>query len=300
MEIWDRIELARRVSMLDAIEALDRAFGQDLPVAPARQHHAVGEGDLLIMPAWSDRGAGVKLVTVNPGNAERGAPLIGGIYVLFDPVTLSPRALIDAGALTALRTAAVSGVATKHLAAEDASSLVVFGSGVQAQEHVAAMRAVRPISTVVIVGRDIARAESLVRDLGSEDIEARVGSPSDVKDAHVICCCTTSPTPLFSGDSLRPGTHVNAVGSYKPDRRELDAATMRRAIVVVGSIESAMKEAGDVVMAIAEGMLDAANILDLKTIVRQPPETSGDLTVFKSVGAAYEDLVVALAAADRG
>jgi ornithine cyclodeaminase/alanine dehydrogenase-like protein (mu-crystallin family) len=300
MEIWDRSELARRVSMLDAIEALDRAFAEELPVAPARQHHAVGEGDLLIMPAWSGRGTGVKLVTVTPGNPGRGLPLIGGIYVLFDPATLLPRALIDAGALTALRTAAVSGVATKHLAAKDARGLLVFGSGVQAREHVVAMRAVRPIATVIIVGRDSSRSESLVRYLISEGVEARVGSPTDVTDVDIVCCCTTSSTPLFAGDSLRPGTHVNAVGSYKADRRELDGRTMERARVVVGSIESAMKEAGEVVMAIAEGMLDPASILDLKTVVRQAPETSGEVSVFKSVGAAYEDLVVALAAADRG
>lgn len=297
MEIWDRAALDARLSMGDAIEALRRALRGDLPTTPARQHHSMPGGDLLVMPSYSDEGAGVKLVTVAAGNPQRGLPLISGIYVLFDHVTLRVRALIDAAALTSIRTAAVSGVATQHLAREDASSLLVFGAGAQAAEHVEAMLTVRPIDRVVIVGRDPSRESSLVDRLIARGVEARPGDPEDVSEADIVCCCTTSPTPLFSGTLLRPGAHVNAVGSYKPDRRELDGETMGRARVVVESIETAIQEAGDVVMAIQEGALNAEALSELETLIkREVLATDGDITVFKSVGAGYQDLVVALAA----
>lgn len=297
MEIWDRAALDFRLTMGDAIEALERALRGGLPNTPARQHHTMPAGDLLVMPSYGAEGAGVKLVTVAPGNPERGLPLINGIYVLFDHDTLRIRALIEAAALTSIRTAAVSGVATKHLAREDASSLLVFGSGVQAAEHVEAMLVVRPIGRVVIVGRDPSRASSLVDRLMARGVDARAGSPEEVSDADIVCCCTTSPTPLFSGALLRPGTHVNAVGSYKPDRRELDGETMGRASVVVESVETAIQEAGDVVMAIQEGTLNSDALSELEALVKgKALVPDGDITVFKSVGAAYQDLVVALAA----
>lgn len=254
-------------------------------------------GDLLVMPAYGDEGAGVKLVTVAQGNPERGLPLINGIYVLFDNLTLRLRALIDAAALTSIRTAAVSGVATRHLAHPDASSLLVFGSGAQAAEHVEAMLYVRPIDRVVIVGRNPSRAGSLADRLIARGVHARTGSTEDVSDADVVCCCTTSPTPLFPGALIRPGTHVNAVGSYKPDRRELDGETMRRARVVVESIQTAVREAGEIVIAIGEGVLEAEGLSELEAVVKGKALVSdGDVTVFKSVGAGYQDLVVALAA----
>lgn len=300
MEIWDRAALDARLSIGDAIEALERALRGALPNTPARQHHSMAHGDLLVMPSYGDEGAGVKLVTVAPGNAEHGLPLINGIYVLFDHETLRIRALIDAAALTSIRTAALSGVATKHLAREDASSLLVFGAGAQAAEHVEAMLAVRPVDRIVIVGRDPSRAGSLVARLRARHIQARVGSPEEVSSADVVCCCTTSPTPLFPGALLRPGTHVNAVGSYKPDRRELDGETMGRARVVVESIETAIHEAGDLAMAIQEGALNAASLTELESLVKgKALVPGGDITVFKSVGAGYQDLVVALAAANR-
>ena len=299
MEIWDRAAFDARLSIGDAIEALERALLSDLPTTPTRQHHSMPGGDLLVMPSYGDEGAGVKLVTVAPGNPERGLPLINGIYVLFDQTTLRVRALMDAAALTCIRTAAVSGVATKHLAREDASSLIVFGAGAQAAEHVEAMLAVRPVEKVVIVGRDPSRAGSLVDRLLVRGVVARTGSPGEVGEADIVCCCTTSTTPLFPGSLLRPSTHVNAVGSYKPDRRELDGETMRRARVVVESIDTAIQEAGDVVMAIHEGALNAEALSELDSVVKgKTLGSSGDITVFKSVGAGYQDLVVALAAAD--
>ncbi|HEX6262059.1 MAG TPA: ornithine cyclodeaminase family protein, partial [Actinomycetota bacterium] len=281
----------------------EAAFGGTLSQAPLRSHVKVGEADLLLMPAVErGGGAGVKLVTVNPENPDRGLPLIHGVYVLFAPGSLEPVAVVDGAALTGLRTAAVSGVATRHLALPDASRLVIFGAGTQARTHLDAMIAVRPIERLTVVSRTAERAQDLVeraRDLG---LDARVGEPSNVREADIVCTCTTSPTPVFSGGDLSDGVHVNAVGAYTPDTRELDAETLRRGRVVVETREAALAEAGDLLLAIEEGAFSTdAIVADLTQVVRgtEVRTSDGDLTVFKSVGVAFEDLAVARAALDR-
>ncbi len=159
----DADELARRVPMEAAIDALETAFRDGDPsTTPLRSHVDTPAGALLLMPAVGKAGVGVKLVTLTEANPERGLPLIHAIYVLFDPETQAPRLLIDGSALTALRTAAVSGLATRHLARTDASRLVIFGAGVQARAHLQAMAAVRPLRELTVVSRTQARAEELV------------------------------------------------------------------------------------------------------------------------------------------
>ncbi|MFP5298043.1 MAG: ornithine cyclodeaminase family protein [Actinomycetota bacterium] len=289
-------ELEVALPVRDAIDALDDAWRKGFPDAPKRSHIEVDAGDVLVMPAHSRHSVGVKLVGVAPGNAEKGLPLIGGIYVLFDTETLMPELLIDASALTALRTAAVTGVVTRHLANEDARSLVVFGSGVQAKGHIEAMRAVRPIDAVKVIGRTTGKAERL-----AAEVSAEVGVVEDVRYADIVCCCTTSHTPLFDGSLLRQGAHVNAIGSYKPDRRELDGATLgRAAAVVVEDVTLASMEAGDVILAMGEGHLVEGDLMTVADVVAgRVKRTASDLTVFKSVGMASEDLVVAAALRDR-
>ena len=290
----DGEELDRLLPMSDAIDALDSMFGADAqPEAPTRQHLSVSNGDLLLMPAWDPSAIGVKLVTITPANRDLGLPLISGVYVLFSSATGEPVMLVDAAPLTRLRTAAVSGVATRHLARDDPSDLVVFGSGVQAEAHVEAMRAVRAIRTVTIVGRSIDSAQDLAYRAG-----AIVGDAEAVTDADIICTCTTSATPLFDGIRVKPGTHVNAVGSYRRDARELDDVLMARATVVIDT-PTALSESGDLLMPISAGAIDTDQVVELTQIVRGEPTRGSDITVFKSVGVASEDLAVASAVLAR-
>lgn len=290
--------LRSALGMLDAIDALERAFKGELPVAPDRTHLDVGNGDLLLMPAWSESSMGVKLVTVAPGNAVLGKPLIQGVYVLFEKSTLSPIAMYDAAPLTALRTAAVSGLATRYLAQPDAEKLVIFGAGAQARAHLEAMLAVRDIRQVKVASRTHASAEELVTLATELGIEASTATANAVADADIICTCTTSSTPLFDGALLGLEVHINAVGSYKPSARELDDATLRGCSRVVVDTFVALSESGDLCEPLEDGVVVREDIEDLAGVVgaRRPGEGISARTVFKSVGSAFEDLIVAEAA----
>jgi ornithine cyclodeaminase/alanine dehydrogenase-like protein (mu-crystallin family) len=296
-------ELNELLPMKAAVDVLDAVFGSpEKPAAPLRSRIEAGSGDLLLMPAVGRAGAGVKLVTVNPSNPGRGLPLIHALYALFDPETLEPLAMFDGGALTGLRTAAVSGLATRYLARPECRTLVLFGAGVQAASHLEAMRAMRPIDRVMIVSRTRERARELADRVEGSDLTADVAEAGAVAEADLICTCTTSPEPLFDGTQLRPGVHVNAVGAYRPEDRELDTETVRRARIVVETRESALAEAGDLLIPIREGAIDQASIVaDLSEVVRGATVRGGpeDVTVFKSVGVAFEDLAVARAAYER-
>lgn len=299
LPLIDADELARLLSMRAAIDALERAFADPvLPEAPQRIRVEVPGGELLLMPAAGWAGVGVKLVTLNPSNPGRGLPFVQGAYVLFDPDTLSPEAVLDGTALTNLRTAAVSGVATRHLARPDASRLVLFGAGATANAHLDAMLAVRPLRTVRVVSRSRGPAESLASRAGEAGLEAAVAGPEAVAEADVVCTCTTSERPVFDGTLLPPGVHVNAIGAYRPDMRELDDETVVRARVTVETRAAAMAEAGDLLIPLRSGRIDRDHVVaDLGEVVRGASVRRGptDITVFKSVGIASEDLVVARA-----
>jgi ornithine cyclodeaminase/alanine dehydrogenase-like protein (mu-crystallin family) len=302
LPLIDAAELRRLLPMDVAVDALERAFGADtLPQAPQRQRIPAGRGELLLMPAAGPDGVGVKAVTVNPENPPRGLPFVHAVYTLFDPDTLAPVALIDGEALTAIRTAAVSGLATRHLALPDAGRLVLFGAGSTATTHLEAMRSVRPVERLRVVSRTRERAESLAETARGFGIDARAGEPGDVSDADLVCTCTTSPVPVFDGSLLRPGAHVNAIGAFRPDMRELDDQAIVRARVVVETREAALAEAGDLLIPLGEGTIDESQIeADLREVVRGAKVRTGpeDVTVFKSVGIALEDLAVARAALD--
>jgi ornithine cyclodeaminase len=288
--------------MAAAIDALEGAFGAGaLPDAPLRSNLDTPAGSLLLMPASGSPGLGVKLVTLTPSNPGRGLPFLHAAYVLFDPGTQAPRAVLDGSALTALRTGAVSGLATRYLARAAASRLVVFGAGVQARSHLEAMRAVRPVEVVVVVSRTRERAEALVTEARADGLEATVGEPADVVDADLV-----APAPRarcrWSRALLSPGVHVNAVGAYTPEMREVDAEGVRRAKLVVETREAAMAEAGDLLLAMREGAVGADHIAaDLAEVVGGAAVRASeeDVTLFKSVGVAFEDLVVASVAVDR-
>jgi ornithine cyclodeaminase len=289
------------IDYAEAVDALDAAFRTEDPAAgPVRSHLEIPGGELLLMPAHAAGDAGVKLVTIAQHNPSRGLPLIHGVYVLFAPDTLVPTAIFDGAALTATRTAAVSALATRYLARPTARRLVVFGAGAQARAHVHALRAVRAIEHVTIVGGGSARATALAEELREQGIEAVAGNASAVADADIVCTCTTSRTPVFDGALVRPGTHVNAIGAYRPDARELEASLLKRSMVIVETRASALKEAGDVVLAIADGALHADALNDLAPVVRgELTRADTDITVFKSVGLALEDLAIAAAAAAK-
>ena len=296
-------DLGKLLPIEAAIDALEEAFAQArLPETPQRSHLDVGTGDLLMMPSWSDFGLGVKLVTVNQSNPAAGLPLVNGVYVLFSHTTLQPVAIIDAAALTGIRTSAVSGLATRHLARNDAHTLVVFGAGTQAKHHLEAMLAVRPIERVICVSRTNWRAEEFLVRARSFGVQARLGEPDDVGHADIICTCTTSAKPVFDGARLAPGGHVNAVGAYRPTTRELDDTTIGRGEIVVETRRAALAEAGDLLIPLKLGVIDeSAIVADLAEVVagKLVRRERDDITIFKSVGVAFEDLVVAIAAYDR-
>jgi len=296
-------ELARLLPMDAAIDALEAAFGAEaLPEAPLRSNLDTPNGSLLLMPASGPQGVGVKLVTLTPSNPERRLPFIHAAYVLFEPGTQALRAVMDGAYLTQLRTGAVSGLATRHLARPDTRRLVIFGAGVQARSHLEAMRAVRPVEEVVVISRTQDRAAGLVREAVALGLDARLGARSDVASADLICTCTTSREPVLEGSLVAPGAHVNAVGAYTHEMREVDTEGVRRARVVVETREAAMAEAGDLLIAIDEGAVGPGHVVaDLSEVVRGATvrTSDDDVTLFKSVGVAFEDLVVARAVADR-
>lgn len=279
--------------MAAAIGALRASLlgGLDPEAGPPRSAVPVPRGELLLMPAHWGSYAGVKVVTVAPDNPARELPRIQGNYLLLEGETLTPLALLDGIALTNVRTAAVSAVAADALAEPDASRLVLFGTGPQARSHVEALRCVRPIRDVVVVGRDAERTRAF-----ADDIKARVGSADDVADADVVACCTTARTPLFDGSLLPPHATVVAVGSHEPDAREVDETAVGRSTVVVEAVSAALREAGDIVLAVQAGALDPGTLVGLADLVRGRARLPSDRPrLFKSVGMAWQDLVVAAA-----
>ncbi|MDN5761810.1 MAG: ornithine cyclodeaminase family protein [Microlunatus sp.] len=283
-----------------AVSAVERAMlgGLDPAGALSRSIVELGHGQLLTMPAETDTAVGVKLTTLAPDNPAQGRPRVQALYVLYDPATLTPVALIDGTALTTLRTPAVSAVAVKYLARSDATTMVVFGSGPQAWGHVEALRAVLPVSEVVVVGRDPDRTRQLVERLGRSGLSASGGDADAVGTADVVVCATTAAEPVFDGSALRKDACVVAVGSHQPSVRELDDTVMGRAErIVVETTEAAVREAGDVILAIESGVISASDLMDLAVAVRSPRPTG--LSVFKGVGMGWQDLVVAEAVAER-
>jgi ornithine cyclodeaminase len=220
-------------------------------------------------------------------------PRIQGIYVLMNPATLTPAALIDGPALTCLRTPAVSLAALRRLARPDSSRLVVFGAGPQAHGHVLAACAERPITSVTVVAPRPEAAAALVAKLTAAGIPATAGPPEAVAEAEIVICATTASTPVFDGRLVADEACVVAVGSHEPAKRELDAALIGRAAVVVEDVATAMREAGDVVQAVRDGALRAEELVPLSAVLSGLSGVDIRPRVFKSVGMAWEDLVVA-------
>ena len=297
------IAAARTASALPfdrLIAALRAAFATGAS-APPRHHHPIarpdGEGVLLLMPAWQGESLGVKIATVFPGNNARGLPSVYSSYLLCDGATGRPRALLDGDTITARRTIAVSALAASLLAREDATSLLVVGTGRIARLAPAAFAAVRPIRRVAIWNRDPARAEILATQCRADgvDAEAVPSLEAAAGQADIVTCATPSTAPLIHADWLRPGAHLDLIGSFTPAMREADDACFARGRVYVDTPD-ALAEAGDLVAPIANGALRAEDIGFLADLCvgRAPARRSSDeLTIFKAVGTAVADLVAA-------
>ena len=279
---------------------------------PLRHHHTIeppapdgAPGTLLLMPAWqSGRSLGVKIVTVFPDNGRHSLPAVYGTYVLLDAATGAPRALLDGTALTLRRTAAASALAADFLARPDSAVHLMVGTGSLAPYLITAHAAVRPISQTHIWGRDPRKAVALAARLSATGIAA--ASVADLAEAvaaaDVVTCATLAAEPLISGAWLRPGTHLDLVGGYTPQMREADDEAVRRARVYIDT-EAVLQEAGDIVQPLCTGALDREGIVgDLFSLARG--ECGGrrdpaEITLFKSVGTALEDLAAAELAVSR-
>lgn len=295
--------------LLDAVEAAYRSVAAGRDRSPLRSRVPLGDGDLLTMPGASDdvSGATVKVVTVMPANAALGLPTVHAVVLWVDATTGEVRAAFDGATITAMRTGAASGVATRLLARRDAHVLTLFGAGAQAAWQAVAVCAVRPIDEVRVVAREPAHrdpfAARLAEDLGSAiSVRAMDDPEAAVRGAHVICAATTSSVPVFQAGWLEPGAHVNGIGAYRPGMVELPPALFGAAsLVAVDERRAALAEAGDVLAAIEAGGVTAEGLVEIGTIGRdwvlgRDPDA---LTVFKSVGLAAQDLAATEIAARR-
>jgi thiomorpholine-carboxylate dehydrogenase len=241
-------------------------------------------GFLGLMPALTPEGLGLKAVTFYPSNAERGIPTHMATIFLVEPQTGTPLAIMDGRLITEMRTAAVSAVATKLLAAPDARILGILGSGVQARSHLEALRLVRQFEEIRVWSPTREHAKQFAEEIGGIAVSAEEA----VRGADVVVTVTNSKTPVVKGSWLKPGCHVNAIGACRPDWRELDDEAMTN-IVFVDSREAALKESGDLILSRAKIYAELGEALAGKT-----PSRASETTIFKSLGMAVEDIAAAL------
>lgn len=291
-----------RLPVTALIDAL-RVMALEGCVVPPRQVHTVVEGTapghLLLMAAWQPgRYLGVKTVTVFAANAARGLPSLHAVYTLIDAVSGVPLALIDGAALTARRTACVSALAASYLARADATRLLVVGAGRVASLVPLAMAAVRPIERVQVWNHRSEGAHTLARSLCEHGVRAEATDDlhGAVQHADIVSCATLSTQPLVRGEWLQPGTHLDLIGSFAPDMREADALCVGRARVFVDNDEALVK-AGDLLQAIAEGTFEhdalQGTLEQLCRGQRRGRANASEITLFKSVGSAWQDLAAA-------
>ena len=312
MQIFDAAAIrsaAPAAALLDAVEAAYRDVAAGRDRSPVRSRVALRGGDLLLMPGVRDGGAGaaVKLVTVVPGNAERGLPTVQAVIAWFDAATGEPLAILDGTEVTAMRTGAASGVGTRLLARPDASVLALFGCGGQAAWQVRAVCAAREIREVRVFARTVASRETFAARMAAEltpavRVTASASAEAAVTGADVVCCATTASEPVFDPDWIAPGTHINGVGAFRLDMVEIPPAIFGRAsLVAVDSREAALAEAGDLVAALRDGQLAPDGYVEVGSVA--PEWAAGRdptaITVFKSVGLAIQDVAASELIASR-
>jgi alanine dehydrogenase len=303
--LLDAAALAACLNRPALIDALDRAFRKPYSVPTRRQYQlqpadqGQSGGTLLVMPAWNPGGGlGIKIVTVFPDNALRSLPAVCASYLLLDATNGQPRAILDGSELTLHRTGAASALASRHLSSPDSSRLLMVGTGRLAPHLIANHALVRPIREVRIWGRHLGRTQALAASLATRDLS--VESTQDLKTAtewaDIVSCATLSRQPLVLGAWLRPGQHLDLVGSFTPEMREVDDDAIARSELYVDTRAGALSESGEILGAIARGIIDQsavrAEFSDLAAglFKRSAPHA---ITIFKSVGTALEDLVAA-------
>lgn len=310
MRIISAAEVEAALDFTSLVERLRQTFRRET-VVPDRQHYKLqdGKGDeaaLLLMPAWqSGYSIGVRLATVFPNNSEQGLPTVMGAYLLLDGKTGSPRALIDGPTLTLKRTAAASALASRYLSRPDCERLLMVGTGNLAPYLITAHASVRPVCNVLIWGRHPEKAQRLAKRLNRRDF--RVDYTTDLeaaaKGADIISCATLSQDPLVEGAWLQPGQHLDLVGAFRADMRESDDEVIRRSRVFVDTREGALSAAGDLVQPINDGAFDptdiAGDFFDMTRGDRAGRRYYDQITLFKSVGTAIEDLAAAQLTVER-
>jgi ornithine cyclodeaminase len=318
LRLLTAVEVKQALPMAEAIAAMKSAYAQlsaGQAVMPLRGHISVAphQGTTLVMPAYlpEAEALAVKVVSVFPQNAARGERVIYGMVLVFDAETGRPSALLEGSALTAIRTGAASGAATDLLARPDAAIVAILGSGVQAHTQLEAVCTARTVQEVFVYSPNQAHAEAFASQVAGvgpvpQGVRVVAQATTAVQDADIICVATTSSTPVFDGRALKPGAHVNAIGSFLPAMQELDVVTVQRSLVVVDSREAVLAEAGDLIIPLQQGMIMADHIhAELGEIIlgrkygRTDPQ---QITLFKTVGTAVQDAAagrLALANAQR-
>ncbi|MGI6425690.1 MAG: ornithine cyclodeaminase family protein [Tepidanaerobacteraceae bacterium] len=309
MLILTREDLKKAITMEDAIDAIEIAlkyFSTGKTKTPLRTVININEAkneDIMSMPGYiEDMGAAVKLLSVFPGNYELGKATISSIVAFFDDKTGEPLALMDGGYLTAMRTGAISGVATKYLARKDSSIVAVIGAGIQARTQLWAVCCVRDIKQVKVFDVSGERVDGFIKDMKDKftDIDFIKAESSDeaVKDSDIVLTATTSTTPVFNVESLKKGVHINAIGSYTPKMQELPEGVFKIAgKVLVESVDAVVSEAGDFIIPMEKGIFSKDNIhgelgdLVLGRITGR--ENTDEITLFKTVGIAVQDVACA-------
>ena len=302
IRILSAADVRAALPMPQAIDAMRHAYGQlsaGKVTAPPRQHISTDKGVTLVMPAYLPERSefGIKVVSVYDDNPNLDLPRITATVLVLDPTTGAPKAFMDGASLTAIRTGAGGGVAADVLARQDAKTVGLFGAGVQARSQLQAVMAVRDIERVNLISRTQVSAQRLVAEISEWTDAPEVNLVSDpqqvVQDADIVLCATTSGTPLFDGNVLQPGTHITAVGTFVPEKREVDTTTIRRAHrIVVDSREACLEEAGDLIIPNAEIDAEIGEIINGD---KQGRGSDAEITFFKSVGVAVQDAVAAVA-----
>ncbi len=292
--------LAASAPYKDIVEALRQGFRDEI-ATPVRHHHETSPvTTLLLMPAWSKDFTGLKTVTVKTDNPALNVPTVQAAYLLIDNATGTPVAMMDGTELTRRRTAAAGALASDYLSRTDSSTLLIVGAGALAKHFVHAHASVRPIKTVLIFNRTFGKSESLAQELSHEGLAASAVTEleSAVAQADIISCLTTSTAPIIKGAWLKPGTHIDLAGAFKPTMRETDGDAVALSRVFVDTLHGAESEAGDLIQAQDEGKFNfdlvQGDLFELCSGSKLGRKTDGEITLFKSSGTALEDLAAAV------
>ena len=293
-------------NFIDLISTIKQCFAVNEIIVPQRHHHdfpnpEIGQDStMLLMPAWHpSKDAGVKIVTVSPENGKFNLPSIQGTYIYLDASNGKLKALLEAKSLTVKRTAAASALASSYLSKKNASSMLMIGTGALSINLIKAHTSVRPISTVYIWGRNFNKAQSICDELQNENfsIKSIKNIETKISEVDIISCATLSKTPLVLGSHLKEGQHIDLVGAYKPDMREADDDTIKKASIFLDTYQGGLKESGDIVIPLQRGILKEedikADLFELCSNKKQGRTNDNEITVFKSVGHALEDLAAA-------